>query len=324
MSEDMKLRINSSPQIHSPASTAKIMWIVVISLIPAGVWGVYAFGPRAILVLAASILAAVAAEFLMGLIFKKNTLSDGSAVLTGLLIGYNMPAEVPVYIAVIASIFAIVIVEMDLRRTRNQLDEPGPCRTCICVLFMDRRNEQMVHAAYGCGYRFRRKSPGLPENKYDEFQRQRVRTHGFPCGKELSGRQLYGSFYRKNSRLYRRSLSTASSDRRNFPCGREDCQLGDSRVLSWFIRASYMDIRRTRLRERIFHRRCSFSPVDRRNNTRSILYGNRYGYFAYNQEGDDYLCPGMRFSYISYPVLRLIPRRCITGDNSHEYLRSPD
>ena len=111
MSEEMKLRINSSPQIHSPASTAKIMWLVVISLIPAGVWGIYAFGPRTIVVLVASILAAVVSEFLMGLVFKKSTLSDGSAVLTGLLIGYNMPAEVPIYIAVIASVFAIVIVK---------------------------------------------------------------------------------------------------------------------------------------------------------------------------------------------------------------------
>ena len=109
--EEVKLSISSSPQIHSPASTAKIMWIVVLSLVPAGVWGVYAFGPRALLVLAASIIAALAAEFAMGKIFKKNTLADGSAFLTGLLIGFNMPAEVPVYIAVIASLFAIIIVK---------------------------------------------------------------------------------------------------------------------------------------------------------------------------------------------------------------------
>jgi len=111
MSEEMKLRISSSPQIHSPASTAKTMWLVVLSLIPAGIWGVYAFGPRSIAVLAASILGAVASEYLMGLMLKKNTLRDGSAVLTGLLIGYNMPAEVPIFIAVLASVFAIVVVK---------------------------------------------------------------------------------------------------------------------------------------------------------------------------------------------------------------------
>ncbi len=111
MSEEVKLSISSSPQIHSPATTAKIMWIVVLSLVPAGVWGVYAFGPRAAVVLLASILGACAAEYLMGLMFKKNTLSDGSAFLTGLLVGYNMPVAVPIYITVIASVFAIVVVK---------------------------------------------------------------------------------------------------------------------------------------------------------------------------------------------------------------------
>lgn len=111
MSEEFKLSITSSPQIHSPASTSRIMWLVVLSLFPAGIWGVYAFGPRSAIVLAASIVAAVAAEYLMGRIFKKNTVADGSAFLTGLLVGYNMPVEVPIYIAVIASLFAIIIVK---------------------------------------------------------------------------------------------------------------------------------------------------------------------------------------------------------------------
>ena len=111
MSDEVKLSISSSPQIHAPASTAKIMWIVILSLVPAGLWGVYAFGIRALLVLAASIIAAVVAEYAMCRVFKKNTVADGSAFLTGLLIGFNMPAEVPIYIAVIASLFAIIVVK---------------------------------------------------------------------------------------------------------------------------------------------------------------------------------------------------------------------
>ncbi len=111
MSEEVKLTISSSSQIHAPTSTAKIMWLVVLSLVPAGIWGVYAFGLRSLFVLAASIISAVAAEYLMGRLFKRNTIADGSAFLTGLLIGYNMPAEVPIYVAVIASLFAIVVVK---------------------------------------------------------------------------------------------------------------------------------------------------------------------------------------------------------------------
>ena len=111
MSEEMKLLIKSSPQIHSNQSTAKIMWIVVLSLVPAGIWGVYAFGLRSLFVLAASIISACAAEWIMGRLMSKNTLADGSAFLTGLLVGYNMPAEVPIFIAVLASVFAIVIAK---------------------------------------------------------------------------------------------------------------------------------------------------------------------------------------------------------------------
>jgi len=108
---DNKLLISSSPQFHFPGSTAKVMWAVSLMLLPAGIWGVYAFGPRAAIVLAVSVLAAVVTEGLMNLLMKKNTLSDGSAVLTGLLIGYNMPASVPYFIPVMASVFALVVVK---------------------------------------------------------------------------------------------------------------------------------------------------------------------------------------------------------------------
>jgi electron transport complex protein RnfD len=106
-----KITVSSSPQIHSADSTAKIMWTVVLSLIPAGIWGVYVFGMTALVVVLVSIMAAVVAEGLLGLIDKRMTIGDGSAFLTGLLVGYNMPPEVPLFIPAIASIFAIVVVK---------------------------------------------------------------------------------------------------------------------------------------------------------------------------------------------------------------------
>ncbi len=103
--------IESSPQIHHSQSTGSIMWYVVLALVPAGAWGVYMFGFRALTVMLASIAAAVISEALIAGAMKKFTLADGSAVLTGLLIGFNMPPAVPLYIPVIASIFAIVVVK---------------------------------------------------------------------------------------------------------------------------------------------------------------------------------------------------------------------
>lgn len=106
-----QVQITSSPQYHDRLSTAGIMWTVCACLVPATAWGVYVFGLRALWVVIASIAAAVASEYLAGLLLKRFTLADGSAVLTGLLVGMNMPPAVPFYIPVIASVFAIVVVK---------------------------------------------------------------------------------------------------------------------------------------------------------------------------------------------------------------------
>ena len=110
MSEN-NLIIESSPQIKQFDSTSTVMWAVSLCLLPAGVWGVWVFGLRVLAVLFSSILAAVLAEAAMAFLLKKNTLLDGSAFLTGLLIGFNMPPSIPYYIPVVASIFAIVVVK---------------------------------------------------------------------------------------------------------------------------------------------------------------------------------------------------------------------
>lgn len=109
---DTKLLVTSSPQIHQSLSTPKIMWSVSACLAPAGIWGVYVFGLSALMAVALSILASMATEFCMTLIMKKeHTLWDGSAFLTGLLIGFNLPPAVPFYIPVVASVFAIGVVK---------------------------------------------------------------------------------------------------------------------------------------------------------------------------------------------------------------------
>ena len=111
MSDNTNLLIESSPQIKHSGSTTSVMWAVTICLLPAGVWGVWIFGLRVLGVLFASIIAAVIAEAAMAYLVKKNTIQDGSAFLTGLLIGFNMPPSIPYYIPVVASVFAIVVVK---------------------------------------------------------------------------------------------------------------------------------------------------------------------------------------------------------------------
>jgi len=86
-------------------------WRVTLCLLPAAGWGVFLFGLPAVLVLATSVGVAVAAELLSSLAFRRCTLGDGSAFLTGLLIGLLMPPGVPLYVPSAASVFAILVVK---------------------------------------------------------------------------------------------------------------------------------------------------------------------------------------------------------------------
>ncbi len=111
MNTENKFIIESSPHLHHPDSTARIMLDVIIALVPAGIWGVFVFGVKALLVLAVSVIGAVLGEYLMNKVFKRFTLADYSAVLTGLLVGYNMPPAVPLFVPFLASLFAIIVVK---------------------------------------------------------------------------------------------------------------------------------------------------------------------------------------------------------------------
>lgn len=103
--------ITHAPQIRTSLSTTRIMWSVSACLVPAAAWGALLFGLNALYILLASIAASVLTELLITTLQKKYTLFDGSAFLTGLLIGFNMPPYVPAFIPIVASIFAIAIVK---------------------------------------------------------------------------------------------------------------------------------------------------------------------------------------------------------------------
>ncbi|HOV14874.1 MAG TPA: RnfABCDGE type electron transport complex subunit D [Spirochaetota bacterium] len=112
MENDGKLFISSSPHILNSDSTKGIMWTVSIFLIPPTLFGIYAFGLHSLFVVIASILSAIITEgIIIAIRKKKMTISDGSAFLTGLIIGMNLPPQVPLYIPIISSVFAIAIVK---------------------------------------------------------------------------------------------------------------------------------------------------------------------------------------------------------------------
>ena len=102
-----------SPHIHAPYDTKKIMWLVVIALLPAGFASVWFFGMNAIRIILISVGTALLTEALANLMMKqKLSITDGSAIITGLLFAYNMPPAAPWYVVVAGSAFAIGIVKM--------------------------------------------------------------------------------------------------------------------------------------------------------------------------------------------------------------------
>lgn len=109
---ESRLTVSSSPHIRSTETTQKIMRDVTIALLPAAAFGVYNFGLRALTILVLSIVSAMAAEALSQKIRKVPiTVDDFSAVVTGLLLGMNLPVSVPLWLPVVGSAFAIIIVK---------------------------------------------------------------------------------------------------------------------------------------------------------------------------------------------------------------------
>jgi electron transport complex protein RnfD len=106
-----KLTVSPSPHIKSSQTTKKIMWTVIISLIPAGIAGVYIFGISSLNVMAFSILSCIFTEALF-LKFRSRdpkVVLDGSAILTGLLLAYNLPPSTPFWIPVIGGAVSIIL-----------------------------------------------------------------------------------------------------------------------------------------------------------------------------------------------------------------------
>lgn len=106
------LNVTSSPHVRAKDDTQRIMLYVVISLLPATFFGIYNFGYKALILVLVSVLSCVASEYVFDrVVNKKSTIGDLSAVVTGLLLALNLPSSLPWWMAVLGSVFAIVVVK---------------------------------------------------------------------------------------------------------------------------------------------------------------------------------------------------------------------
>lgn len=107
-----KLLVTTSPHIKSSATTNRLMLDVVIALVPALIAAVVIFGMRALLVVLVCVATCVIAEWVYEKAMKKpNTIGDLSAVITGILLAYNLPVGIPIWQAIFGSAIAIILVK---------------------------------------------------------------------------------------------------------------------------------------------------------------------------------------------------------------------
>ncbi|MCR5799607.1 MAG: RnfABCDGE type electron transport complex subunit D [Lachnospiraceae bacterium] len=129
------MNVSSNPHIRSKVSTDKIMLCVILALMPATGFGIYNFGIRALYVVLISIASCVLTELIFELITKKEiTITDLSAVVTGLLLGLNLPVNVPFYLPVLGGIFAIFVVKMLFGGIGQNFMNPALAGRCFLVI----------------------------------------------------------------------------------------------------------------------------------------------------------------------------------------------
>ncbi len=132
-----KLIVSSSPHILSPFKTNHLMLDVIIALIPALIASVILFGYRTLLLVAVTIISCVLAEYVCRKVMKKsNTISDLSAVVTGMLLAFNYPVDFPIWQAVVGAVIAIVLVKQLFGGIGFNLVNPAiAARAALVVLF---------------------------------------------------------------------------------------------------------------------------------------------------------------------------------------------
>jgi len=107
------LKVSSSPHVRAKDDTSRIMLYVILALMPTTIFGIVNFGLRALALILVCVFTCVISEFLFEkAVGKKNTIGDFSAAVTGLLLALNLPFTLPIWQAVLGSVFAIVVVKM--------------------------------------------------------------------------------------------------------------------------------------------------------------------------------------------------------------------
>lgn len=147
--------VSAAPHARGPVTTGLIMKMVAIALLPTSLYGIYNFGIRALVVILVTVAACVATEYIYCKLMKKPvTTGDFSAVVTGLLLALNFPVSIPLWVAVLGAIFAVIMVKMLFGGIGQNFMNPAlAARAFLLISFPERMTDFAVKAASGSSFK---------------------------------------------------------------------------------------------------------------------------------------------------------------------------
>ena len=129
------INVSVSPHIRAKDTTTSIMLDVCIALLLPLAAGVYTFGIRALVVILVCVASCVLSEFLFQILMKqKTTINDLSAVVTGLILAVNLPSNIPLWMAILGSVFAIIIVKQLFGGSGQNFMNPALAARCFLLI----------------------------------------------------------------------------------------------------------------------------------------------------------------------------------------------
>ena len=132
---EQMLNVSSNPHVRDKMTTSRIMQLVALALLPTTLFGIWNFGFRALLVVLVTVASSVFFEWLYDrLMHKKNTINDFSAVVTGLLLALNMPPQIPLWMPVLGSAFAIIVVKQLFGGLGQNIMNPALAGRCFLLI----------------------------------------------------------------------------------------------------------------------------------------------------------------------------------------------
>lgn len=230
MDEQKKPLLSPSPHLHSGSSTTLIMLDVILALVPTLVASIILFGWRSLAVVIVCIGSCVASEYLARLVLKRSqTVGDLSAVVTGMLLAFNLPSTIPLWQAALGGVVAIVVVKQMFGGIGHNFVNPALVgRVVLLMSFPAAMNDypppQWMTAVDGVS----QATPLASENAYDLWSLF-FGMHGGSLGETCAFALLLGGVYLVVRRVISPTIPLV--------------YLGTTFVLSWLIEGSaYMGL----------------------------------------------------------------------------------